>query len=312
MKMHIERTVTINKPAAQVYAIISDLGQWNTWSPWIHSEPTAKTVLNGNAQEVGQNQSWDGEVIGSGKMTIELLETNQKVHIKLEFFKPWKSLSTVTFDIRNEGAHSTKVTWVMNGSLPWFMFFFKNMMEAYMSYDFDRGLAMLKEYAETGAVSSKSIYQGQKPQESFQIAGKKTSCAITELSKHMQDDYGQMTQLMQKGEFTQPKKAMAIYHKFDIPKGVCEYTAAYVYEADQNVKAPSGYELKKFSPHQALVVDHYGAYRHLGNPWSMAMSYQRGKKMKLRKDVPMYEIYVTMPDGRPEKDIHTQILMPVK
>ncbi|MBY0554384.1 SRPBCC family protein [bacterium] len=312
MKLHIERTTTINKPAAQVYTIISDLGQWNTWSPWIHSEPTAKTVLSGKAQQTGQNQSWDGEVIGSGKMTIEQLEANKTVKIKLEFFKPWKSLSAVTFNIQSESADKTKVTWVMDGSLPWFMFFFKNMMAAYMSYDFDRGLSMLKEYAETGSVSSKSIYQGEKPQQSFQVTGITTTCAISELSQQMQKDYGQMTQLMQKGEFTQPKKAMAIYHKFDIPKGVCEYTAAYVYDAEQNVKTPAGYEVKKVSPHNALVVDHFGSYRHLGNPWSMAMSYQRGKKMKLRKDVPMYEIYVTMPDGRPEKDIHTQILMPVK
>lgn len=312
MKLYVERTITISKPAANVYGIISDLGQWNVWSPWMHSEPTAKTVLSGKAQQVGQNQSWDGEVIGSGKMTIEQLETNQKVHIKLEFFTPWKSVSSVTFSIQSEGADKTKVSWVMNGSIPWFMFFFKNMMVSYMSYDFDRGLGMLKEYAETGTVTSKSIYQGQKSQQSFQVTGITNTCAISDLSKCMQSDYNQMTQMMQKGELTQPKKAMAIYHKFDIPKGVCEYTAAYVYDAEQNVKTPAGFEVKKVSPHKALVVDHYGPYRHLGNPWSMAMSYQRGKKMKLRKDVPMYEIYVTMPDGRPEKDIHTQILMPVK
>ena len=90
------------------------------------------------------------------------------------------------------------------------------------------------------------------------------------------------------------------------------YTAAYYYRLDQQVKVPAGYTNEKYEDHNAITVDHFGAYRFLGNPWSMAMSYQRGKKLKFLKRVPLYEVYVNLPDGRPEKDLHTQIFVPIK
>ncbi|MEQ1722170.1 MAG: SRPBCC family protein [Pseudobdellovibrio sp.] len=312
MKLHIERNISINKSTAEVYAIISDLGQWNTWSPWVRIEPTVKTLVTGKAQQVGQYLTWDGEVIGSGKMTLAELTPNQIVKNKLEFLAPWKSVSNVTFTIDDVGFGQTKVTWIMEGNIPFFMIFFKKMMTAFMSYDFDRGLKMLKEYAETGKVLSESVYKGQLPQSGFQVVGKKTSCTISDMPQRMQADFVHMTELMKKGEFTPPNKAGAFYNKFDIPKGVCEYTAAYFYDSGQYVKAPPDFSIQKYSEHKALVVDHLGAYKNLGNPWSMAMAYLRGKKMKARKDIPVYEIYITMPDGRAEKDIHTQIFMPIK
>ena len=78
------------------------------------------------------------------------------------------------------------------------------------------------------------------------------------------------------------------------------------------MKAPVSFPILKFVPHKSITVDHTGPHRFLGNPWAMAQSYLRGKKFKASKDVPMYEHYITMPDGRPEKDILTQIYVPVR
>ncbi len=311
MKLHLERSISVSKPASVVYGIISDLNFWNTWSPWIHMEPTCKTHISG-LHGVGQSQTWDGDVIGSGKMTIEHLEGSKIVKIKLEFFKPWKSVSAVTFKITEKDPNNCEVTWIMEGTLPIFMIFFKKMMTAYMQSDFDRGLKMLKEFAETGTVPSRSSYLGQKQQEAFQIVGKTTACNIVDLSTCMHRDFSELNELMKKQELNPPIKVLAVTHDFNIPKGTCKYTASFAYRPDQEVKVPAGFTHEKYDGHNAISVDHYGAYRFLGNPWSMAMSYQRGKKLKFLKKVPLYEVYVTMPDGRPEKDIHTQIFVPIK
>ena len=310
MKIRTEATVEINKSPEVVYKIISDLRQWNTWSPWIQCEPTTKTELTGQPQETNQVQNWDGEVIGSGEMSVIGLQKNKSVSMQLEFFKPFTSTAAVQFTIESASPNVSTVSWVVDSNLPFFMFFFKKTMLAYMNNDLARGLRMLKEYAETGKVVSKSIYQGEQTLTAFQVIGKRTSCKIADLSTSMQSDFrglNNYTSLLPK-----PTGAMAIYHKFDIPSGLCEYTAGVTFAADKDIATPSGLSTEKYPDHRALVVDYYGPYRNLGNPWGMMMSYQRGKKKKLIKNYPMYEKYITMPDERPENEIHTQLIAPIK
>ena len=312
MKFQIRRSIELNKPAETMYKIISDLNQWNTWSPWVHAEPNVKSNVTGSGGVVGQTQRWDGELIGSGKMTLETLEKNQKVILRLEFLKPFKSLAQAVFDIEAMGPSQSRVTWTMNSQMPIFMIFFKKMMTAYMNSDFDRGLQMMKEYAETGTVISKSAYQGEKNFTGFQIVGKKTSCKISEIPDKMHEDFSLIDRLVKSGELTTPQSMMTMYDKYDMPNGNCVYTAALVYGPGTQPKVPAGFQVSTIGNHRGLLVDYYGPYRNLGNPWSMIVSTQRTKKKKILKKIPMYEIYKTMPDGRPEKDIHTQIILPIK
>nr|WP_295902485.1 SRPBCC family protein [uncultured Bdellovibrio sp.] len=312
MKVQIQRSINIEKPKQTVFDIIADLKQWNTWSPWMQSEPTAKTQFSGISGQVGQTQSWEGEVIGSGRMTIVDLQKNQLMKMNLEFFTPWKSFAEAIFDIKEVSAQQCKVTWTMNSNLPWFMFAFKNMMAAYIGNDFERGLKMLKEYAETGAVVSRSVYQGEKELPGFQVIGKKTTSKISDLGTTIRADFDDMNKRLQSGELTPPDGIVTLSHKHDIPHGTSVFTAGYIYKPNQTPKVPGDFEITQIPNHKALVVDYYGPYRNIGNPWSMIVSYQRGKKKKVAKSVPMYELYKTMPDGRPEKDIHTQITLPIK
>jgi len=311
LKLHVERSVSIARSAATVYGILSDLNFWNAWSPWIHCEPTAKTHISGK-QGTGQTQTWEGEVIGSGKMTVVHLQDSILVKMKLEFYTPWKSLADVEFRIEDTDANHCNVIWAMDTTLPFFMFFLKYMMCAFMESDFDRGLKMLKVFAETGSVPSHSVYMGQKLQPAFQAVGKYGECKATEISNATYGAFSAMEAMAKNHEFTPPLKAVTLYHEFNIPKNICKFTAAFYYGPEQAVKVPTGYTHTKYEEHSAIIVDHHGPYRFLGNPWAMAMSYLRGKKLKALKKVPMYEVYVTMADGRPEKDIHTQIFVPVK
>lgn len=312
MKINIARSIKVNKPPINIYNIVSDLSQWNHWSPWIHLEPASKTQLSGTPRQIGHSQTWEGDVIGAGKMTIQHLNPNQRIELKLEFIKPWKNFASVVFQIEKTNSDETLVTWNMQCSIPFFMFFFKNQMIAYMSSDFDRGLKMLKEYAETGTVLSRSVYQGIKEIKGFQIVAKRSACAITDLSKSMSSDFQHMMELMNKKELDAPQIALSLTHKFDLMKGICEYSAAYQYKTNGTVKTPTGFYSLNVADHKAIKVEHFGAYRNLGNPWGMAMSYLRAKKFKPRKDITMYEVYVTMPQNTSEKDTITHIFIPVK
>lgn len=311
MKMHVIRDVTINASSNKIYDVVADLSQWNKWSPWMHAEPTAKTEYHGTPGQVGQNQTWSGEVIGSGKMTISGLTKNLQMQMKLEFLTPFKSIADVQFNIKDIGGGKSRVVWEMNSSLPFFMFFFKNMMAAYIASDFVRGLNMLKEYVETGSVVSNSIYRGETSMTEFQVIGKRITIPISKLSTDVHTEFQKMSQRLEKGDIQQPEFIVMLSHNHNIPKGVSELTAGYAYKSGQAIKIPSDMEVTVFPAHKSLVVDHYGPYRNIGNAWSMAIAYQRGKKKKVNSKLPMYEVYKTMPGGA-EKDIYTQIIVPIK
>lgn len=312
MKLNIARSIKIHQSPVDVYNIIADLTQWNAWSPWLHLEPTAKTQLSGSPRAIGQSQTWEGEVIGSGKMTLQQLNPGQNIVIHLEFFKPWKNVATVCFELEKRNLEETLVTWKMECSLPFFMFFFKNQMMAFMVSDFDRGLKMLREYAETGTVLSRSTYLGVKEIQGFQIVAKRSNCTIADLSKVMSTEFQKMMELVNKNELNSPQVALSLTHKFHVLKGECEHSTAYQYKLDERVKVPQGYYLLRIKDHKTIAVEHLGSYRHLGNSWGMAMSYLRGKKFKARKDIAMYEVYVTNPQNTSEKDTVTQIFIPIR
>ena len=100
MKLKSEKSIVINKSASEIFDVLSDLNKWNIWSPWIHIEPRSKTNVTGPAKKVGQTQTWEGEVVGSGKMTFTELNEPTNLIIKLEFYKPWKSIAETFFNLK--------------------------------------------------------------------------------------------------------------------------------------------------------------------------------------------------------------------
>ena len=53
------------------------------------------------------------------------------IEYRLSFLKPWKSVNETRFHLTEQGS-GTKVTWSMQGSLPFFMFFLKGMMTGWV------------------------------------------------------------------------------------------------------------------------------------------------------------------------------------
>ncbi len=148
-KYEVVEKIVVDADLARVKSVVRDFKQWEPWSPWLSAEPDCPLTY----QPDGSAYSWDGAIIGSGQMEV-VSENEQAIDYKLSFFKPWKSVSDVSFRFAPVG-QGTEVTWTMAGSLPFFLFFMKKMMKAWIGADYRRGLSKLKDYIETGAVPSK-------------------------------------------------------------------------------------------------------------------------------------------------------------
>ncbi|XOV67939.1 MAG: SRPBCC family protein [Fluviicola sp.] len=307
-KMHIERSVLINAPIDKVFKTVNDFHTWTAWSPWLVAEAEAKV----NVREDGKYYEWDGDIVGAGEMTIVNEVENQSVDIDLMFLKPWKSKAKVSFLMKEEG-DGVRLTWDMDSSLPFFLFWMKKMTEAFVGMDYERGLIMLKDYVEQGKVPHTLTVKGIEDFSGGTYIGvKRDGVAIKDMSAAMSEDYTKlMSYVMENHADKKAGDAFSIYHKWEMVKGLASYTACVpVNEVPSDL--PSDFVSGSVPATKVHVIHGKGPYRFTGNIWSAQMMRQRGKKFKANKGVDPIERYLNSPMDTAENDLETEVLFAVK
>lgn len=305
-KMQVKRSVLINAPVDKVYKTISDFNHWTSWSPWLIMEPEAKVTVADDAK----SYSWEGNRVGSGKMKISGEKENQELKIDLNFLKPWKSYADVKFELEPK-SEQTAVTWYMDSSLPFFMFWMKKQMEAFVGSDYDRGLALLKDYVEDDKVHSEISFDGTSVFEGCKYIGVKTSCSLDSLGVAMEKDFEKLWNIMKDNSDLVAGNDFSIYHKWDFVSGRAVYTSGIpVSKVPDNL--PSGVITGEIPQTKVHTVSHTGPYEHLGNAWSTQYNMQRNKEFKLNKKIHPFEVYRNNPNDVSSHELVTDIHFPVK
>lgn len=153
-RVTLSRDITIDAPQDEVFALISDFEEWDSWSPWANIDPDAKYELSGSG--VGQSMSWksDHPDVGDGAQTISALDAPSMVATDLDFGD--MGVAKARFDLEPVGDSRTKVTWSfetnMREGVPVFMkpmsTYFKFFMEGMLGPQYETGLQNLKKVAE--------------------------------------------------------------------------------------------------------------------------------------------------------------------
>lgn len=309
-RFHVERSIEIAASPETVYDKVVDYKTWTSWSPWLCSEPTAKVTVSENSNSVGSTYAWEGQIVGSGEIEHVKLEADRRIDDEIRFLKPFKSQSNVAFDIERTG-NGTKLTWVMDGSLPWFMFWMKSMMQTFISMDYDRGLKMLKEYIETGTVHSQTKILGVEQVAPITMIGIRKSCSLQAIGPSMEAAVSELLPLLEKHGIAHDGALMSAYHKFNLKSQTCDYTVGKIVPNDQSKSVTAPLEVWSCPELKALCVEHLGDYKHLGNGWSAANQYVRYKRMK-QSGCSAFEIYTNDPHELPIDQWCTKIYLPLR
>ena len=304
-EIHVEKSITMDVPRDKVGAIVSDFHQWPIWSPWLLMEPEASVDVASD----GQSYTWEGTHIGAGSMAKVLENLPNEIMYELNFLKPFKSQAQVKF-ILDEDETGTQITWIMDSTLPFFLSFLKKMMVAVVGMDYERGLTMLKDYAETGSVPSRLVFTGETAFAGCSYVGTTTQCAIKDVGPSMEADFDRLLKDLQKAGIPHDNHSLSIYHDWDMVKGRVSYTGG-VPVTDPPTNLPSEYVQGDIPKTNTYCIHHFGPYRHLGNAWSTGMSLARAKVIKQNKHIDPFEIYPTMPGDVDEKKIETRVHFPV-
>lgn len=146
----IERSVSIDAPAARIYPHIASVRAMDQWSPWVKMDPKMQTLYDGPDSGVGSRSSWEGPQMGKGRVTVTAARPDTEVEMKLEMLEPMPATNRVLFTLVPQGG-TTHVTWRMEGSNG---FAGKAMglvmsMERMIGDEFAKGLAALKAQVES-------------------------------------------------------------------------------------------------------------------------------------------------------------------
>ncbi len=150
-EFRVERSISIDAPAADVFAQVNDFHAWQAWSPWAKLDPAAKNNYEGPAAGTGAVFKWSGNNdVGEGSMKIVESHPNDLVRIALDFVRPFSANNSVEFTFKPAG-EQTKVTWAMTGhnSFMGKAFGLFMNMDKMVGGEFEKGLAQMKAVVET-------------------------------------------------------------------------------------------------------------------------------------------------------------------
>jgi len=160
---HVERSIVINAKPMDAFSLVNHLPNWQKWSPWYEKEPSAKLVFSNPASGNGAWYTWEGEITGAGKMTLEKVQPTTRINTKISVEGQGDAKADFLFkELTDE---QVEVTWMfdtehgMNPISRWFGL----MMDSRLGGDYEKGLSNLKREAELLATKSKSadkVYKG--------------------------------------------------------------------------------------------------------------------------------------------------------
>jgi Polyketide cyclase / dehydrase and lipid transport len=146
----VQRSASIAAPPSEIFTLINDFHNWDSWSPWAHLDPAMKKTINGPRSGIGANYMWSGnDEVGEGRMSITESQPYERIRIRLEFIKPFAAVNATEFNLRPEGSGSA-VDWTMTGENDFIGKAFSLFMntDKMIGADFEKGLSRLKSVAE--------------------------------------------------------------------------------------------------------------------------------------------------------------------
>jgi hypothetical protein len=141
----IEKSITVQAPASNVYGLIADLRAWESWNYWSTNDDTMRFQYGAVSRGPGASYRWAG-ADGAGTTTILATQVDESVDIALDFGKRGKGKAQWTLRQANG---QTELTWTFSGNAKGYMGrWFNVVIGRMMATPMDESLAKIKELAE--------------------------------------------------------------------------------------------------------------------------------------------------------------------
>ncbi len=159
-EVHIERSITVERPSTMMFELLNGYQYFDKWSPWAKRDPNAVFTVSGPETGVGARLSWVGDphLVGSGWQEIVASRPYEQIDIKLNFDAQGPADTGFTLSAQGD---ATRVTWFFDSDLTkgvnlldsFLARYFGLLFDRWVGGDYETGLANLKQFAESLPVS---------------------------------------------------------------------------------------------------------------------------------------------------------------
>jgi len=159
-QVHIERSITVERPVTMMFELLNSYRYFNEWSPWAKRDPKAQFMISGPESGVGARMSWVGDphLVGSGWQQIVASKPYEQINISLDFDAQGPADTGFTLVAKGD---ATRITWFFDSDLTkgvnlvdsFLARYFGLLFDRWVGGDYEAGLANLKQYAESLPVS---------------------------------------------------------------------------------------------------------------------------------------------------------------
>ncbi len=299
-EVHVERSITIERPAPMMFELLNDFQYFDKWSPWAKRDPAAIFTISGPESGVGARLSWSGDphLVGSGWQEIVASKPYEQIDIKLDFDAQGPADTGFRLEALGD---STRVTWFFDSDLTkgvnmldaFLARYFGLLFDRWVGGDYETGLANLKQLAESLPVSDFSqleISRVDLVAQNILYVTTRSTQDPADIADTMAAAYAEISDFMNKAGISMSGQPMAITRAWE--EGSYQFDAAIPVD-----KVPSqlGGDIQSgVSPSgPAIRAVHHGTYDELMPTYRKLAAYMSAHG--LRQGRVSWEHYITDP-----------------
>ncbi len=309
----LERSIHIEAPPANVFAVLNGFRNFDHWSPWADLDPAMKAGFDGPIAGVGAGYHWSGNAkVGKGSQVITASKPVSEIDLKL-LFGDSPLPSDATFRIAPEGQGS-QVTWAFEADLgpnP-FSHLMAPLMRHFVGQDYARGLARMKTYIEglpkTDLAGLDARLETLSPVTYAFVKGTSTTNA-DDVSRAIAAAFAQVRAGLLKQNIAAAGAPLAITRRWDDAAKLYEFEAGIPVDASVTAIG-EGLQLGKTYAGLAVQAEAKGPYSSIKHVYEQIDTFQRAYGLQNNGDV--WEQYPNDPASTAPTDLVTIIDVPVK
>ncbi len=286
-RFRVERSREIAAPVEAVFNAVADFRTWPEWSPWLLHEPDAELVFSDDCDREGGFYSWNGEHIGTGKLTHIALHANSSIEQQIEFTRPFRARHRVAWSFENRGDR-TLASWGMSGRMPFLLRFMAARIEPMIGRDYELGLALLNGFVNADAEHPRLVFHGRETLEDFSYWSIPCHGNLRQLESTRESSL----ESLRRAADGKTGLGLTLYQRFD-PLAL-QYRAEVAIPVAAQTPA-SNYTQREFRGGDYFRTTLHGSHEFLPLAWHALYSHCRMRGLKLDRTRPALEIYHSMP-----------------